>query len=150
MAWRRGHRGRPKLANAKRRATTLAGRRPEADHGTDQLRYRKLRAANGSAAMPELVDIGGILAAHNLLDDQELAVLRLLSSCAHQVCVAFALSRASPGGLWAALLSGQRAGLKLPITTEGGRTGGDSALFRLGQLHQHFGQLGRLNLRDPL
>jgi hypothetical protein len=67
-----------------------------------------VRAANATAAPVELVDTAGILLAHHMIEPEEMLVLRLLASWLHQVCVAFALSRASPGGLWAAVLTGQR------------------------------------------
>jgi hypothetical protein len=41
MAWHK--RGKPRRANAKRRQTTVAGRRGEADTGTEELRRRKRR-----------------------------------------------------------------------------------------------------------
>jgi hypothetical protein len=45
MAWRRrDRRGRPRKANARRRATTAAGRRAPDDLGTPELRLRKVRA----------------------------------------------------------------------------------------------------------
>jgi hypothetical protein len=45
--------------------------------------------------------------AHDLLDDQELAILRLLSGWLRQAQIAFHLKTGSPGGLWGAILSGQ-------------------------------------------
>jgi hypothetical protein len=54
MAWRK--RGRPRKPDAKRRKTTTAERRPIADLGTDQLRFRKLHVVNGSGVPIELFD----------------------------------------------------------------------------------------------
>jgi hypothetical protein len=56
VAWRRARRGRPKKADAKRRRTTVAGRRPEVDQGTTQLRSRKRRIAAGR----EDLEINGV------------------------------------------------------------------------------------------
>lgn len=128
------------------------GDRPHHPTGADGLRnryrpeliLRKARAGNGSAAPVELVDIPGILRAHELIEAKELAVLRLLAGWLHQLRVAFGLPAASPGGLWAALLSGQRAG-RYSLVSGTGRTGGDRAAFRLNELYRHFAALGALD-----
>jgi hypothetical protein len=65
VAWRQGHRGRPRKANAKRRMTTVAGRRPDPDMGSALLRARK-RAVTGR----EDLEINGaaVLFGHDHLD----------------------------------------------------------------------------------
>ena len=135
-------RGRPRKSDARRRATTLAERRAPDDLGSPELRIRKLKAANSSSEVPvELVDVGGILAAHYLIDEEELATLRLVAGWLHQVQRAFALSSASPNGLWAAILSGNRGAKWAPLAPGGG----DAALFRLAQLNHHFIELDQRN-----
>jgi hypothetical protein len=73
VAWRRGRGGRPKKADAKRRRTTVAGRRPEVDQGTVQLRARKRRIAAGR----EDLEITGasVLFAHGHVDRSQFDTL---------------------------------------------------------------------------
>jgi hypothetical protein len=139
VAWRR--RGRPKRAGAKRRQTTAVGRRPEPDQGSPELRIRKIRIANGSAAPVELVDIVGVLFANELIVEEELIQLRLLADWLRQLCVGLGLRQASPGGLWAAITSG--AGIVGMISAA---HGGDRALFRLVQLFDYFTAIDQLEL----
>jgi hypothetical protein len=142
MAWRRGRKGRPKNGDARRRKTTTAERRPLADHGSPELQRRKLAVGNGSPVPVELVDISGILLAHDLITPEEMVVLRLLSDWLRQVRIAFGLKLGSPGGLWEAITSGTGLGsAAMPAPT-----GGDRALFRLIELHAHFDALGRPEL----
>jgi hypothetical protein len=126
--------GRPRKAQAKRRATTTEGRRPETDLGSPELIVRKAAVTNGSAAPVELVDVAGILCAHEMIAIEELAALRLLASWLAQFRRGFGLREASVTGLWAALLSGgARGGLAQP---EG--RGGDKAMFRLFELYSYW------------
>jgi hypothetical protein len=105
------------------------------------LRVRKHRIANGSEVPVELVDVGGILAAHHLIDAEELATLRLLAGWLRQLQRAFHLSRASPEGLWAAITSGTGSGGWRALNPGGG----DRALFRLAELYAHFAALDQLD-----
>jgi hypothetical protein len=142
VPWRRARRGRPRKAQAKRRATTLAGRRAEVDHGTDHLRARKIAVANGSAVPVELVDVVGVLAANELIVDDELVALRLVADWLRQLRVALQLRQGSPGGLWAAIASGTGLGtIAMPAPV-----GGDRALFRLGELFEYFTAIDQLEL----
>jgi hypothetical protein len=138
---RRDRRGRPRKANAKRRATTLAARRAPDDLGSPELLARKAKVANGAAAPVELIDVVGVLAAHGLLEPELTLIARLLAAWLRQVQRAFHLSQASPTALWAALTSGQRAGQWVPLSNT---PGCDRALLRLAELYEHFGQLGQL------
>lgn len=88
-------RGRPKKANARRRATTLAGRRAPDDLRSPELIKRKARATNGSPVAIELIDTAGILLAHGLIEDTELATLRMLANWLHQCQI----SPATSGGI---------------------------------------------------
>jgi hypothetical protein len=137
---RRRHCGRPRKANAKRRATTTAGRAPFLDLGSPELVIRKARVANGSGEAVELVDVVGILNAHDLLDTELTLIARLLASWLRMVQRAFGLPAGSPAGLWAVLTSGQRAGQWAPLANV---SGVDRALFRLAEVHEYFGELGR-------
>jgi hypothetical protein len=68
-----------------------------------------------------------------------MVTVRLLAGWLRQVRVAFGLPAASPGGLWAAILAGQRGGRLIPFGISNHQaSGGDSPLFRLVELHQHF------------
>jgi hypothetical protein len=65
-------RGRPRKENARRRATTLAGRRAPDDLGTEQLRRRKVRATS----RPDLEISGaGVLLGRDLIDIEQYTVL---------------------------------------------------------------------------
>ena len=143
MAWRK--RGRPRLATARRRATTCAGRLSPEDLGSPELIKRKARVANGSAVPVELVDTAGILLAHHLIETEELLILRLVASWLHQVRVAFGLPAGSPGGLWAAITTGQRGGGWAATLSATSKGGGDRALFRLAELYAHFAGLAQLD-----
>jgi hypothetical protein len=146
MAWRRRRGGRPKKADAKRRRTTLSGRAPDRDLGSPELFYRKTRVANGSPVPVELVDIGGILAANELIVDEELVTLRMVADWLSRAAVAFSLPQASPGGLWSALLSqaGRTGGWWTSQFGGGNVRGTTLALFRLGELFDHFAAIDQL------
>jgi hypothetical protein len=65
-------RGRPKKANARRRATTVAGRRTPDDLGTSELRGRKIRATT----RPDVeINGAGVLYGRGHLDAQQYDVL---------------------------------------------------------------------------
>ncbi|HEY1430944.1 MAG TPA: hypothetical protein VGF39_04845 [Stellaceae bacterium] len=61
-----GHRGRPRSATARRRATTRAGRAPPSDRGTVQLRKYKLVLAG--SVMQE-ADCLGVLHGRGVIDE---------------------------------------------------------------------------------
>jgi hypothetical protein len=144
-------RGRPINPRARRRQTTRAGRRGELDTGTKELAMKKRIAANGSGGTVEVIDIGGILAAHNLIDVDQHMTLRLLETWLMRIARARGLSSASVGGLWGAILSGQGSSRHwtIPITAPDERTAGDMAWFRIATISNAFAeahQLERLNL----
>jgi hypothetical protein len=69
MAWRRrDRRGRPRKATARRRATTVAGRRAPDDLGTPELRLRKVRATTRDNL--EINGVG-VLYGRGLIDAEE-------------------------------------------------------------------------------
>ena len=140
---RKHRRGRPRKAGARRRATTTAGRRPPADYRSLESIPRKARAGNGVAPPVELVDVAGVLFAHELIDPGELATLWQLAGWLHQLALACGLKSAGVGGLWGALLSGQRGGRSW-LAPDARRSGGDVAARRLAELHEFFGRLGQL------
>jgi hypothetical protein len=124
-----------------KRPTTLEERRPPADLGSPELIARKARAANGSGAAVELVDVVGILNAHDLLDTELTLIAWLLADWLRQVRRAFHLSQASPNALWAAIASGTSAGQWVPAANT---PGADRALFRLASLYEYFAELDQL------
>jgi hypothetical protein len=70
VAWRRrlDRRGRPRKADGKRRPTTLAGRAPDRDEGTTELRRRKVRVTS----RPDLEINGiGVLFGRGYLDTEQ-------------------------------------------------------------------------------
>ena len=140
MAWRRRRAGRPRKDGARRRETTVAGRRGPDDHGSPELIWRKARVANGSTAPVEIIDVAGILFAHEKISHEELGVLRLLARWLSEVRAAFGIPAGSPGGLWVAITSGSGLGHSAwgLHSASGSSPGGDRALFRLVELHQHF------------
>jgi hypothetical protein len=116
---------------------------PAPDHGSPELAYRKTIVNNGSPVPVELIDVIGVLAANELIVDEELVALRLLADWLRQLRVAFNLRQASPGGLWAAITSGTGLG---SVTMPGPSIGGDRALFRLAELFAHFTEIDQLEL----
>jgi hypothetical protein len=114
---------------------------PEQDRGSPELVYRKAMVANGSGVAIELVDTAGILLANHLIEPEEMLVLRLLAVWLRQVQIAFRLKGNSTGGLWGAILSGQRGGSKgwtFPIGANDPSNIGNHAMFKLGQVHDWF------------
>ena len=84
-----------------------------------------MTAANGSAVTPELIDVAGVLAAHELLEPAELMLLRQLSTWLYQVRAAFGLRTGGVGGLWAAIVAGGSVGHRVANGP------GSDTLFRL-------------------
>ena len=73
---RRRRHGRPRQAQAKRRATTLTGRRAADDKGTPQLRARKVQATT----RPDIeINGAGVLLGHNLIDLEQFNELSQLT-----------------------------------------------------------------------
>jgi hypothetical protein len=90
----------------------------------------------------EILDAAAVSDSHHLIAPQEMLILRLLASWLHQVALAFGLPRASPTGLWNALLSGQRAGFRVPVTC--GDPHNERELIELTQLSEVRVQFGEL------
>jgi hypothetical protein len=103
---RRRRAGRSRKDGAKRRKTTTVERAPATDLGSPELLYRKLRAAGGSTTPVEITDAPGIMAAHDLITPEELALLRRLAGWLRLFGIAYGLRDASVSGLWNALLAG--------------------------------------------
>jgi hypothetical protein len=101
MAWRRGRRGRPHKANAKRRQTTVAGRRGEPDTGTTELRRRKRRATGREDL--ELTG-AGVLFGHDLLDRQQFDTLGMITRLLQRLAVAWG-GTDGVTGLWLSITS---------------------------------------------
>jgi hypothetical protein len=91
-------RGRPRQVDAKRRKTTLVGRRGEADTGTEELRRRKRRIAAGR----EDLEINGAAAlfAHEHLDRQQYDTLGMVTALLQRVARAWGGRDVNVVGLW--------------------------------------------------
>jgi hypothetical protein len=72
-----------------------------------------------------------------LIEPEEMLAVRLVASWLTQFRRGFGLGQASVSGLWAVLTSGGARG------SAAVETGGDRALFKLIELHQYLGELGR-------
>jgi hypothetical protein len=142
MAWRRRieRRGRPRRADAKRRATHGSRApgprrsriaRAGLPQGPCQQRQRRPRRAGRRHRGPERARA----ARHRIDADRPTAGVPWL----RQVQRAFHLSQASPNALWAAITSGARAGQWTPLSNI---SGGDRALFRLAELHRPLRRAG--------
>lgn len=99
-------RGRPRLANARRRATTRAGRRGEIDYGSELLRARK-RRATGREDLE--IDGASVLFGHDHLDRQQFDTLGLITDWLRRAARAWGLKDGSCGGLWEAVLGAATA-----------------------------------------
>jgi len=104
---RRDRRGRPRKANAKRRATTLAERAPFLDRGTPELRHRRL-AATGDSDLPD--DLLGILYGHGVIDPEQYTASREFAALVRLVRLGFGLTEASPAGAWRNILTAAHSG----------------------------------------
>jgi hypothetical protein len=126
MRRRRDRRGRPRKANAKRRATTLAARRPDLDRGSEQLRARKRRATTREDVE---TTPSGILYGRGYLDRQQYDMIAYLTSLLRQVQRAMG-GTLSVAALWSAVtgaLTGTTPGLPPLVGDNGARQ-------RLGRL----------------
>jgi hypothetical protein len=104
---RRDRRGRPRTANAKRRATTLAGREPAPDHGTEELRRHRL-AATGSVDLP--ADLLGTLHGRGILDRGQYLTGLEFAGLVALVRRALGLTEASAAGVWRNILTATPGG----------------------------------------
>jgi hypothetical protein len=98
----RRRRGRPRRANAKRRQTTLAGRRPELDLGTSELRARKVQATTRGDLE---INPAAALFGHGAIDAQQFETLGLLGLWLRTLARAWG-GEMSVTGLWSAITGG--------------------------------------------
>jgi hypothetical protein len=101
MAWRRrDRRGRPRKANARRRQTTVAGRTPPPDLGTDQLRIRKRRVTGR-----EDLEISGaaVLYGHDHLDRAQYDTLGKITELLQRIARAWGGRDGNVTRLWEAI-----------------------------------------------
>jgi hypothetical protein len=94
--------GRPRKLNARRRATTLAGRRAPDDQGTPQLRAKK-RAVTSRENLE--INPAAALFGHGAIDALQYETLGLISLWLRTLARAWG-GEASVTGLWAAILGG--------------------------------------------
>jgi hypothetical protein len=132
---RRGidRRGRPRKAGARRRATTLAGRQPPADLGTDELRRRKRHIAAGR----EDLELNGasVLLANELLNRQQFDTLGTITQMLQRVARAWGGRDGNVTGLWMAITAAMVAtGYASAPVGDGGFGLADSARRRLQQV----------------
>jgi hypothetical protein len=97
---RTDRRGRPRKPDARRRRTTLAGRRPPSDPGTDELRRRK-RAATGREDLE--VNGAAVLYGHDLLDRAQYDTLGTVTELLQRVGHAWGHRDGNLNGLWEAI-----------------------------------------------
>ena len=103
MAHRRrraDRRGRPRKANARRRATTVAGRQGEPDKGTRELRRRKRLATTREDL--EVTPIAALFG-HGLIDAQQHDTLALIANSLRRFAQNLGPKPSAVQGLWAAL-----------------------------------------------
>jgi hypothetical protein len=104
---RREKRGRPRKANARRRATTVAARRSPDDLGTPELlAHRAL--ATGSGHLPD--DLLGTLHGRGVLDAEAYTTGREFASLVRLVHLGFGLTEASPAGTWRNIVAATSGG----------------------------------------
>jgi hypothetical protein len=104
---RRDRRGRPRKVDAKRRATTVAGRASAPDYGTEELRRHRLDIT-GSTDLP--ADVLGALHGRGILDRAEYATGIEFAALVALVRRALGLNEASAAGTWRNILSATPGG----------------------------------------
>jgi len=125
----RRHRGGRKFdLNARRRATTRAGRAGPPDRGSALLLQKRV-ALHGRADLP--LDPAAVLLARDLIDKTQFDTLGVITAWLQQAARAWGSKDGSVAGLWAAIAGGL-------IATYGGRptatpTGSDQARYRLAR-----------------
>jgi hypothetical protein len=100
VAWRRGRKGRPRKANARHRATTVAGRAPPPDLGTDQLRTRK-HAVTGRTDLE--INGAAVLYGHDHLDRAQYDTLGRVTELLQRITRAWGGRDGNVSGLWEAI-----------------------------------------------
>jgi hypothetical protein len=101
--WRRrrlDRRGRPRKANARHRATTVAGRAPPPDYGTPELRQRKVRATTRDNLEVNAV---GVLYGRGLIDAEEYDTLGTIVIWLHRLASGWA-DTGGVHGLWSSII----------------------------------------------
>jgi hypothetical protein len=132
MAWRRrDRRGRPRKANARRRATTVAGRRAPDDPGTDQLRTRK-HAVTGRTDLE--INGAAVLFGHGHLDRAQYDTLGRITELLQRVTRAWGGRDGNVTGLWEAITGALTStGFAPNPVGDGGWSLADGARRRLEQ-----------------
>jgi hypothetical protein len=134
MAWRRrDRRGRPRQANARRRATTVAGRAPPPDLGTALLRARK-RAATGREDLE--INSAAVLFGHDHLDRAQYDTLGRITELLQRATRAWGGRDGNVTGLWEAITGALTSTgfVPNPPVGEGGWSLADGARRRLEQV----------------
>jgi hypothetical protein len=100
---KRGHRGRPRQAEARRRATTRAGRAPKPDLGTAELRLLRQRL-NGRIDLP--ADPLGALLARQLIELPQYSAARRYAYLVARARAGWGLSEGSVADLYRRMIAG--------------------------------------------
>jgi hypothetical protein len=100
---KRGHRGRPRQAEARRRATTRAGRAPKPDLGTAELRLLRQRL-NGRIDLP--ADPLGALLARELIELPQYSAARRYAYLVARARAGWGLSEGSVADLYRRMIAG--------------------------------------------
>jgi hypothetical protein len=132
VAWRRRRGGRPRKADAKRRRTTVAGRAPDPDRGTEQLRIRKRRTTGR-----EDLEINGaaVLFGHDLIDRAQYDTLGTVTKLLQRVARAWGGRDGSLNGLWSAILAAASSPGFVPAPVGDGKSSlADQARRRLQRM----------------
>jgi hypothetical protein len=123
------HRGRPRVAHAKRHTTTREGRRTgqdPIDGGSPWLMRRKVRVANGRTDLP--LDGGAVLFAHDLIDREQFDRLGEVTRWLQATARAWGGRDGSVSGLWSSIIA---AATRMGSAVAAVPAGADAARFRL-------------------
>jgi hypothetical protein len=135
MAWRRRRlerRGRPAKPDAKRRRRTAAGRAPDPDRGTEQLRARK-RRATGREDLE--INGGAVLFGNGHLDRAQYDTLGVVTEMLQRVTRAWGGRDGNVTGLWEAITGALTStGFAPNPVGDGGWSLADGARHRLSRI----------------
>jgi hypothetical protein len=109
-----GHRGRPRQAQARRRATTRVGRAPPPDLGTKEVR-RLRQILNGRIDLP--ADPLAVLYSRELIGEASYAAGRRFGALIAISRRGWNLQEASVNDLWRRMVAGTSGGVGIPVTS---------------------------------
>jgi hypothetical protein len=130
---KRHRRGRPRNPTARRRATTLAGRRAPADVGTAELRWHRVTLTT-RGDLPD--DLLGALYGHGMIEVELYDAGRAFGDLVRLVRRGMGLGDASPAGTWRGILAAAMARSVHPLTDV---PGADRARITLARIRGSIG-----------